>query len=86
MAELTYSEADLLQEIMLDAQSNNGECLLTDRELLSSMNVSKRTFYRMLSRLEHKGVITRLTESVGHYGKKRRIKVNFSEGDNKYNT
>lgn len=86
MEELTYKEVDLLEEIILDAQVNNGECLLTDRELLSSINVSPRTYYRLLSNLEQKGIITRITQSIGHYGKKRRIKLNYSEGDFKYNT
>lgn len=84
--ELTYSELDLLEEIVLDARENGGICTLSDKELLSSTNVSERTYYRLLSSLEAKGIITRLTQSVGHYGKKRRITVNFSEGNAKYNT
>lgn len=84
--ELTYSEVDLLEEIILDAKQNGGICTLSDKELLSSTNVSERTYYRLLSSLESKGIITRSTQSVGHYGKKRRITVNFSRDDAKYST
>lgn len=84
--ELSYSEVDLLEEIILDARENGGVCTLSDKELLSSTNVSERTYYRLLRSLEAKGIITRSTQSVGYYGKKRRIIVNFSEGDAKYNT
>jgi CTP-dependent riboflavin kinase len=88
--ELTYNEFDLLTEIAMDANQNDGECILTDKQLLSSMNVSERTYYRLLSSLEEKGIISRHTESIGHYGKKRKIKIlldkeNYTEYS-KYNT
>jgi len=88
--ELTYNEFDLLTEIAMDANQNDGVCLLTDKELLSSINVSERTYYRLLNSLEDKGVISRNTQSIGHYGKKRTIKVFLDKESytqySKYNT
>jgi CTP-dependent riboflavin kinase len=77
--EITRNEADLLHFIAEVALLNGGECELTDKELLGSMGVSERTYYRTLLSLENKDIITRHTQSVGFYGKKRKIILNIPE-------
>lgn len=77
--EITKNESDLLYLIAEVALPNNGQCELSDKELLSSMGVSERTYYRILRSLENKDVITRITKSVGHYGKKRKIILNLPD-------
>lgn len=77
--EISQKEADLLHFIAEVALPNKGECELTDKELLESMGVSKRTYYRLLQSLENKDVITRQTRSVGYYGKVRKIILNLPD-------
>jgi len=75
--ELNYNEAILLTEIATIAVENKGVCMVPDKELLQLVGISERTYYRTLSSLESKNVITRETKSIGHYGKERKIILNL---------
>ena len=75
--ELTYNEALLLTEIATIAVENNGVCLATDIQLLGSVGLSQRTYYRTLNSLENKNAIVRETKSIGHFGKQRKITLNI---------
>lgn len=75
--ELNYNEAILLTEIATLAVENKGVCIAPDSEILEAVGLSERTYYRTLSSLEGKNVITRETKSIGHYGKERKIILNI---------
>jgi len=44
--------------------------------LSSSLSIHDRTLYRMLNKLEELNYISRVTQSIGNYGKERRIYIN----------
>ena len=54
----------------------NPYCFASNFSLATTLNVSERTLYRILTRLENKNLIKRKTNSIGHYGKERTITVN----------
>ena len=50
-------------------------CFARNNSLATTLNISERTLYRILARLESRNLIKRTTNSIGHYGKERTIRV-----------
>ena len=53
-----------------------GYCYATSKHICESLDIKDRTFYRILTRLEEKEFVTRVTKSVGNDGKERKIYIN----------
>ncbi len=73
--DLNIKEAMLLSLIQSLAKQK-GYCFATNEMLSESLGIHDRTLYRMLNRLEEGGHISRITQSIGNYGKERRIYIN----------
>ena len=70
--DLNIKEVTLLSLIQSLAKKK-GYCLATNEMLSESLGIHDRTLYRMLNKLEEGGHISRVTQSIGNYGKERRI-------------
>ena len=56
-------------------KEENGSCYASNKTFCDTLNLSERTLYRIMNRLQQRGLITRKTTSNGHYGKTRKIDV-----------
>ena len=72
---LNIKEVTLLSLIQSLAKKK-GYCFATNEVLSESLGIHDRTLYRMLNKLEEGEHITRITHSIGNYGKERRIYIN----------
>jgi len=72
---LNIKQVTLLSLIQSLAKQK-GYCYATNEMLSESLGIHDRTLYRMLNRLEELELITRVTHSIGNYGKERRIYIN----------
>ena len=70
--DLNIKEVTLLSLIQSLAKKK-GYCFATNEMLSESLGIHDRTLYRMLNKLEEGGHISRVTQSIGNYGKERRI-------------
>ena len=76
--DLKNNESIVLEYI--DSLCKNGTreyCFASNRTISKNTKISERTLYRILSRLESKGLIKRKTKSIGKEGKERRIFSNL---------
>jgi len=79
---LIMSDLDLnLQEnavfsYVCSLANKTGYCYATSKHICESLDIKDRTFYRILTRLEEKEFVTRVTKSVGNDGKERKIYIN----------
>ena len=70
--DLNIKEVTLLSLIQSLAKKK-GYCFATNEMLSESLGIHDRTLYRMLNKLEEGGHISRVTQSIGNYGKESRI-------------
>ena len=56
--------------------NKTGFCYATNKHICESLNLTDRTLFRVLSNLEDKDFITRVTKSIGNDGKQRKIYIN----------
>jgi len=75
MNKLNIKEKALLSLIEMLAKED-GYCLASNSTLSTEVNIHERTLYRILNRLEELHYIYRVTQSIGNYGKERRIYLN----------
>jgi len=76
--DLNNNESIVLEYI--DSLCKNGTkeyCFASNKTISETTKISERTLYRILSKLETKGLITRKTKSIGKQGKERRILSNL---------
>ena len=73
--DLNIKEVTLLSLIQSLAKKE-GYCFARNEMLSSSLSIHDRTLYRMLNKLEELNYISRVTQSIGNYGKERRIYIN----------
>jgi DNA-binding PadR family transcriptional regulator len=76
--DLKNNESIVLEYI--DSLCRNGSkdyCFASNKTISKTTKISERTLYRILSKLESKGLITRKTKSIGKQGKERRIVSNL---------
>ncbi len=52
-----------------------GYCYASNKSICSALKMNDRTLYRVLTKLEDKEYIKRVTKSVGNGGKERKIYV-----------
>lgn len=55
-----------------------GFCYATNKSIIEELNIPHRSLCRVLDRLEALGLIKRVTNFVGHYGRERKIYVSPS--------
>lgn len=78
--DLSHKETIVLNYI--DSMCKNGVkdyCFASNKFICENLNITQRTLYRILGRLESKNLITRRTRSIGNDGKERRIFSNYSQ-------
>jgi len=69
---LSVTEVALLT-LIKGLSKKKGYCYASNKSICQTLNLSDRTLFRLLSKLESDGYINRQTKSTGHYGKERRI-------------
>jgi DNA-binding PadR family transcriptional regulator len=75
---LNNSEGIVLEYIDSLCKNGNREyCFASNKTISKTTKISERTLYRILSKLESKGLIKRKTKSIGKEGKERRIFSNL---------
>lgn len=75
---INHKESIVLNYI--DSLCKNGVkeyCFASNNTMCKELSLSERTLYRILSNLEDKNLIKRVTKSIGHDGKERRIFSNL---------
>lgn len=60
---------------VLSLSESKGFCYASNKHICDSLNIKDRTLYRVLSSLEQKEFIKRVTKSIGHDGKERKIYI-----------
>lgn len=76
MAKRGLSVGDMsLLSYLTNLSIEKGYCYASNKHLAETLNITNRTLFRMLNRLEESGFIKRVTRSTGHYGKDRKIYV-----------
>jgi DNA-binding MarR family transcriptional regulator len=55
-----------------------GYCYATNKSIMEELNIPHRSLCRILDRLEELGLIQRVTQFAGHYGRTRKIYVSPS--------
>ena len=55
-----------------------GYCYATNKSIIEELNIPHRSLCRVLDRLEELGLIKRVTQFAGHYGRTRKIYVSPS--------
>lgn len=73
---LSVTESALLS-LIKSLSKKRGYCFASNKAICDTLNVSDRTLYRMLEKLEEKGFIMRETRSIG-IGKERKIILSSS--------
>lgn len=71
--ELSFTELAILS--YLASLSKKDYVYATNAHLSATLKMNTRTIYRVLGNLEAKGLIKRVTKSIGKAGKQRRIYV-----------
>lgn len=74
MDDMTIAETSVLS-YLASLSENFGYCNATNKHICDTLNLSDRTLYRLLKKLENRGLIKRETKSIGSDGKYRRIYV-----------
>jgi DNA-binding MarR family transcriptional regulator len=73
MNKLLTSTEKTVYDYISSISLSNGFCYATNKQLCDTLNVKDRTMYRILFSLEQRGLIKRITKSIGNDGKQRRI-------------
>jgi len=73
---LSVTESALLS-LIKSLSKKKGYCFASNKAICGTLNISDRTLYRLLNKLEERGFIERDTRSIG-IGKERRIRLNSS--------
>jgi DNA-binding MarR family transcriptional regulator len=76
MENLNITHKEFLVLNYIDSLCKNGVkeyCFASNLTICRELNLSERTLYRILSVLEGKNLIKRVTRSIGNDGKERRI-------------
>lgn len=73
---LSVTESALLS-LIKSLSKKRGYCFASNKAICDTLNVSDRTLYRILDKLEEKGFIMRETRSIG-IGKERKIILSSS--------
>lgn len=81
---LSVTECALLS-LIKGLSKKKGYCFASNKAISDTLNISGRTLYRMLNKLELRGLIERDTQSTGHYGKERKIRLSPSANMSDYN-
>lgn len=82
MDNLNLSHKELIVLKYIDSMCTTGVqdyCFASNKTICNTLNITQRTLYRILNRLEEKRLITRKTRSIGNDGKERRIFSNHSQ-------
>jgi len=74
--DLSFTELAVLS--YLASMSKKDYVFATNKHLSETLKINNRTLYRVLSSLEKKDLIRRVTKSLGKIGKERRIYVHPS--------
>jgi DNA-binding MarR family transcriptional regulator len=74
--DLSFTELAVLS--YLASMSKKDYVFATNKHLSKILKINNRTLYRVLSSLEEKDLIRRVTKSLGKIGKERRIYVHPS--------
>lgn len=73
---LSVTESALLS-LIKSLSKKRGYCFASNKAICDTLNISDRTLYRMLEKLEQRGFIMRETRSIG-IGKERKIILSSS--------
>jgi DNA-binding PadR family transcriptional regulator len=72
---LSVTETALLS-LIKGLSKKRGYCYASNKAICDTLNISDRTLYRMLSKLEAQGFLERDTKSTGgRFGKERKIRL-----------
>ena len=73
---LSVTESALLS-LIKGLSKKRGYCFASNKAICDTLNLSDRTLYRLLDKLETRGLIMRETKSIG-IGKERKIRLSPS--------
>jgi predicted transcriptional regulator len=73
--DMNIKEASVLSHIV-SLSKQRGYCWASNKAICDTLNIPDRSLYRILNKLENRGLIMRDTKSVGKTGKERRIYPN----------
>lgn len=73
---LISKKENIILKLIESSVDSGKETEITNEDLIKQSGINDRAVFRALKNLEKKKIISRITKSTGHFGKKRIIKLN----------